>query len=117
MSPKALIKNEEDVWYYTVPYTVNVGGTEISLRNATDGGINFKFVPIINEKAVKVGASDMTNGKIDLSAELADAGKKYTFILTPNDGYKVKKGSVSVTLTAGGKTVDLKATGRGRNIP
>ena len=45
-SPAQLIKNEEDVWYYTVPYTVNVGGTEISLRNVTDGGINFKFETI-----------------------------------------------------------------------
>ena len=91
-----------------IPKRILDGSTQYNLETAA---CTFTFTPVIAEKAVTVKASDTTNGTITLSSTKTDAGETFSFTLTPVDGYKVKKGSVTATLTAGGNTTSLTVKG------
>ena len=106
----AVTDNENGVWSYTIPARLVEFGAQIDLESAAS---TFTFTPVVAEKAVTVKAGTTVNGTIELSNARADAGETYTFTVTPSGGYKIRTGSVKVSLMSGGNTVNLTATGKG----
>ncbi|MBR0398098.1 MAG: hypothetical protein IJI10_07480, partial [Eubacterium sp.] len=103
---KYLEKKEDGSYTFKIP-------ARLGDRNLERDACTFTFNPTIVEKPVTVKAADTTNGTINLSNLKTEAGETYKFTVNPNDGYKIKKGSVVATITVNNKTESLTVKGSG----
>ena len=101
-----LEKGEDGKWSYLIP-------DELEGVALGDTACVFTFDPSFAEKTFVVKTGAVENGTIKLSSAMADPGETYTFTVTPNSGFELREGSVSVTITVGGTTTSLPVKGSG----
>jgi len=67
--------------------------------------VNAAFEAIPAESYLIITALGITNGSVVSNVTSAEAGNTITLKITPNDGYRLKSGSLHVTQTGGSQTV------------
>lgn len=88
---------------FIIPETLN--GKDLRSESVT-----FTAFVTLADKAAQIAVADTyRNGGISVESSRADAGEEVVITAAPNDGYKVKNGSVKLELTSGTSTTILTA--------
>lgn len=88
---------------FIIPATLN--GKDLRSESVT-----FTALVTLADKAAQIAVADTyRNGSISVESSRADAGEEVVITAAPNDGYKVKNGSVKLELTSGTSTTILTA--------
>ena len=112
------VKGADGTWSFTIPVAVGNSGDVFNDPNGVSLESNpftFHVAAVVAEKAINVTVGNISYGTATLLSSKADAGETVTFTLRANaDGYKVRTGSVKLSLTSAMSavvsTVDILAT-------